>query len=272
MVGLALIWTGQVWHSLSLLSEQVPENGGVGVPLGGLQKVADALPEDALPVVHVIGSDTFYDGDPATWAVLLWDRPHILADGMSALVLPDEPATLMTIVDGIHAWQEMQRNGVMDDELSQVNPLPGLPPYHMQPYDGESIPEEAFILLDEPIPFETGVTLYGWQAWRVDHQVRLSTLYKIDRVPAPGQYHQFTHLRIEDNLDDVQPTLIGDTSLSYHSWRAGDWLIAIAVFEPGDLAAPFWFDIGHYQPGETYRYQRMDEGGGDTVRLGAFDD
>lgn len=267
MLIIGTVWGLQVGDSLLRLTRQIAPDG-MAMPLGVLQAVANQVPDDRPVVMHIDGTDPYFEGGPAIWSVLFWDREHLLAQGWQVLILPDEPVYLMTGVDGIHAYQTMQHTGLLDDRLWTIQPLPDVFPYPVQPYDGETAPQ-GFIMLDEAVAFESGLVLEGWQVQRVDHQVRLLTLYRVESLSPVLPVQQFAHLRTEAGLSREQPDAVGDSGLSAHSWRVGDRLIASAVFEPGALQPPFWFDVGHYPAGQPWRFSRLD-GDGDSLRVGPW--
>jgi hypothetical protein len=142
-----------------------------------------------------------------------------------------------------------------------------MPSYYLTRSDGTPAPQ-GFTSLATPIAFENGLTLHSWKARQMPDRVRVSTLYRIEFLPAAGAYRQFTHLRDAAMLSTEQPLLIADVALSSHNWRVGDTLIVMADFSP-TASAEFWFDVGQYDATTGGRFVRQD-GQGDSVRLGAF--
>jgi hypothetical protein len=271
MLILATIWSYQVLSSLAIVNEQTAPQG-MNEPLKAARDVAYSLPDDGRVVVMHTQSPNYYQrGEPAIWKVLLWNRPHRITNGWSLLLLPDEPAYLMTEHDGIHAWQEMRDTGIMDERLIQYNPMQGAQPYFMQPYDGVTLPPQT-IMLDEPVTFDSGLQLLGWYSRHVDGQVRVSMLYQaVSNPPNDLSLRQFTHLRYAAEVEaDIsgEPAYIDDIELTL-SWQQGDKMIAIAAFTPIEDSGTFFVDIGHYSLSTGQRYQHSN--GADYLRFGAFD-
>jgi hypothetical protein len=244
----------------------------MNTPLKAMRDVAYSLPDDGrMVVMHTQSPDYYQRGEPAIWKVLLWNRPQHITNGWSLLLLPDEPAYLMTEIDGIHAWQEMEATGIMDERLIQYDPMPGAQPYYMQPYNGETLPPQA-IMLDEPITFDSGLKLLGWYTRNLHTQIRVSMLYEaVSNPPDDPTLRQFGHLRHAANVETGnvgEPAYIDDIELT-QSWRMGDKLVAIAAFTPEEDSGVFYVDIGHYslQTGERYLHSE----GADFVRFGPFE-
>ena len=268
---LAILWSNQIIGSLGLASQQAAPMG-MNTPLKARRDVAYNLPDDNHPVVMHTQSPNYYQrGEPAMWKVLLWDRPHQITNGWSVLLLPDEPAYLMTEISGIHAWQEMRDTGIMDDQLIRYDPLPGAQPHFMQPYDGARLPEQV-TRLDEPVLFDTGLQLLGWYTRHVDGQLRISMLYEaLTPPPDDLSLRQFTHVREAADVEAGNigaPTYSDDIELTI-AWQQGDRLIAIAAVTPQEDRGAFYVDIGQYSLDTGVRYSHS--GGSDFIRFGPFD-
>lgn len=248
MALIAFAWTFQGLFSLNTASDRITSNG-IGAPLSVPRQVAQSIPDNGRVVMHTQSADIVSRAEPAMWHNLLWDRPHNIVDGWSILLLPNEPAYLMTEIDGIHAWQEMRDAGLMTS-LQTYKPIPDASPYYSQFYDGEADPE-GFQWLNEPLPFESGLTLLAWKARQVDHQLRLSALWQItDQTGESVQ--QFAHLLPADNPQG-EPVAFGDLPLAFTPWQTGDRLISIAVFVPS-VAGEYVVRLGHYQLTNGQRY------------------
>ncbi len=240
---LAAIWTIQASSSLQLANEQVAP-GGINTPLLAVRDVVQAVPEDGIIVAHTQSEDIYGRGEPAIWKVLLWDRPHRITSGWSTLILPPQRSYLMMEVSDYYAWHELRYTGLMDENFVRFDPLPGAPPYYMQPYDGESLPPQM-IPLEDPITFDSGLRMIGWYSWQDGAVLRVSIVYEALTDPAfAGTLQQFAHLRRTGNTD-VQPAYIQDVPLT-NSWRAGDHLIALVGFFPEESAETFTVTIGQY--------------------------
>jgi hypothetical protein len=241
-------------------------------PLKAPRAVAYSLPDDGrIVVMHTQSPDYYQRGEPAIWKVLLWDRPHRITNGWSLLLLPDEPAYLMTEIDGIHAWQEMEDTGIMDENFIQYDPMAGAQVYYMQPYDGEKLPQQT-IWLDEPVTFDTGLQLLGWYTRRVHSQVRVSMLYQaVSNPPDDPSLRQFTHLRYAADVEAgniSDPAYIDDVELT-QSWQQGDRLIVLAAFTPEEHSGTFYVDVGQYALNSGQRYQHSQNA--DFLRFGSFE-
>lgn len=265
IVLIALIWSVQLIAAFTQIQAKVAP-GGIGSLLKAPYQVVQAIPHDAPVLVHTVSDDVTTRGEPATWAVLLWEREHRVIDGWSVLILPPEPAYILSEEASIPAWEELDAAGLIQASR-YFYPVEGMPSYYLTQYDGVSQPE-GFTLLATPIPFENGLTLLGWKARQLPDRLRLSTMYHIDSLPEPGMYRQFTHLRDAAMLDAEHPVLIADVPLSSQNWRAGDTLIVMADFFP-TAPGEFWFDVGQYAADRFGRFARRD-GQGDSVRIGSF--
>lgn len=264
-VALCGIWSVQALDSLQIASERATPNG-INTPLSVPRSIARSVPDDRIPVMHTQSTDLVYRGEPAIWKTLFWNREHRVADGWSTLILPDEPAYLMTDYDGIHAIQEVAYAGLRDERFQLIQVLEGTQYFMVQPYDGAALPQ-PMIRLDEPVTFETGLRLIGWYARAAGQQMRISLVYEALSDPLPqADLRQFTHIRAVD-APDVQPLYYGDLPLT-QAWQAGDHLITIAVVTPQESSGDYLVDIGHYALASGVRYAH--DGGGDALRLGPF--
>ncbi len=262
---LACIWSIQLSQAFTQIQDKVAPNG-IGSLLKAPYQVVQAIPDDAPILVHTVSDDVTNRGEPATWAVLLWEREHRVIDGWSVLILPPEPAYFLSEESSIPAWEELDAAGLIT-ESRYFYPVEGMPSYYLTRYAATAAPQ-GFTALPTPIAFENGLTLVSWKARQMVDRLRLSTLYRIESLPAAGMYRQFTHLRDAATLTAEQPLLIADVPLSTHNWRIGDTLIVIADFFPS-APGEFWFDVGQYEAAQGQRFPRQD-GQGDSLRLGTF--
>lgn len=260
---LALIWSAQIVTSLSILDRQLVTNG-MGIPLAVVRDTAHALPKDKPIIVLTQSDDVTTRGEPATWAVLLWDTPHRVVSGWTTLILPHTPTTLFSDVNGMPAWEEIEAAGLAADAYT-IQSFEQAPPGNYVTYDAQ--PLTGYTALEAPIQFSSGLSLVAWRARVISGRLRISTVYRVTAEPPPGTLQQFTHLRTADTLTGAPPAT-ADISLSAQQWQVGDTLIGIADFLQYDAAAEYWLDIGQYDLATGVRSVRVD--GGDTLRLGAF--
>lgn len=265
MLFLAVLWSGQILHSLALANAQVAPNG-INTPLKVRRDVAYSLPPDGVAVMHTQTEDYRNRGEPAIWKVLFWDRPHRVANGWATLILPPEPAHLMYEIDHYDAWHEIHHNGLMDERLIRYDPLPGAQEHYNQPYDGATVPAN-YTRLASPVMFDNGLQLLGWEARQAGGLLRVAVLYEAWRDPTPHvTLQQFTHLRIAENREAAQPDLTADSPLT-DAWRAGDRIVALASARPDVETATFHITVGQYLLETGQRLTTED--GRDSIELGA---
>lgn len=244
MLVLALIWSGQILHSLALVDTQVAPNG-INTPLKVRRDVAYSLPPDGVAVMHTQTEDFINRGEPAIWKVLFWDRPHRVTNGWSTLILPPEPSHLMYEIDHFYAWHEIAYNGLMDERMVRYDPLQGAQEHYNQPYDGETLPEN-YQLLDDPVTFANGLQVLGWEARQEGDLLRVAIVYEALSDPAPDvTLQQFTHFRLSENREAVQPDIIEDIPLT-NAWRAGDRIVSLTSARPDSNSATYFVTIGQY--------------------------
>ncbi len=260
---LALIWTGQILYSLSRLDNELIPNG-MGLSLEIVRDTAHALPKDKPILVLTQSDDVVSRGEPATWAVLLWDTPHRIIGGWTTLILPNTPTTLFTDVNGMPAWEEVQAAGLADHEQT-IQTLEQAPPAFFTTYNGEAL--QGYTTLETPLHFSNGLELVAWRARVISGRLRLSTVYHVVAEPPQATIQQFMHLRTVGTLDGPPPA-VSDIPLSASQWRVGDTLIGIADFLEYKTDVDYWVDTGQYDLATGGRYARAD--GGDSVRIGPF--
>ncbi len=271
VVGLLLlvggVWTLQINASLRLLDQQLVVNG-LSMPLKATRDLAYQLPEGREVVVFTQSDDLQTRGEPATWAVLLWEKPHRIVDGWTTLLLPHTPALLLTDVEGMPAWEEAQFAGLTADEVT-LQSMKNAPPTSYVLYAGDSSVPSVYLPIAPPIRFSSGLELVAWQQRVISGRLRVSTVYRVlDTAQTLDTPRQFTHLRTIRTLDGA-PEHAADIPLAYGTWRSGDLLIGIADFLTFERGLSYWVDIGHYELATGQRFVRED-GEGDSVRLGAF--
>jgi hypothetical protein len=206
--------------------------GGLGTPLLYPQNAIAALRTDDKPViVHTYGDNVEFDGDAATFHVLLWEYPHQIVDARSVLLIPEQPAHLFTSYGSLAAW-EMARALQVSGVTREFPRREGEPPYMALTTDG-----------GEPFRLANGAELQGWQIQPAteDGGIRLITHWQLHGPFREEQYQQFNHLYLQG-----EPTpLIHDINTSSHAWLPGAHLITWVDFEPS-AAPPAYIDIGMY--------------------------
>ena len=268
-VAVAAVQAAPVAQGLGVVARRLTR-GGIGTPLGRPRAVAQGLMDGRPIVVHTHGDMPEFFGDAAGFSVLLWDYPHRIVDGRSALLVPDEAAHLLATFADLPAWVEAQASGLG----GQVRAFPrreGEPPYWALTVEGA---DPSGFQPVEPLALANGAQLQGWRARLVGGRLRITTWWKIGELLAPGRYHQFNHLRSARRLEGgAEPTAGYDVPLSSHAWQAGDTLITWADFDRPDEVGPFWVDVGMYTWPEVERSAVLDRLGDPLapIRLGPFD-
>ena len=221
-------------------NRNVLQPGGMGTPLHYPRAAIERL-RDGTPVyVHAGDDDPAYDADAAGMSVLLWDYPHRLVDGHSALLLPPDGARahLFFLFPDLPALSMAHAQAHVEAAHSLPRRI-GEPPYTALTVRGG--PSRGLQPVD-PVHLENGAVLVGWDAtWR-DGELTLVTRWLITEALRPERYHQFNHLYTPDGETPLQ---IIDRPTSSLSWQAGDTLITWATFAP-EGPGPYRFEVGMY--------------------------
>ena len=260
----AAVWSVQIAQGLALAGTTGTPNG-LGTPLKFTRSAAYSLPDDAPVWFFSHGDDPAVDGEAAVFEVLWWGREHTIVQGESLLVLPGEPAYLMSTIQYIQAWEELDAGGLAQETLSFPR-REGLRPFVATHYEGDTRPD-GFTLLENPVTLADGAQLIGWKARMVGPRLRISTLWRVVGTPDPGVYQQFHHLYAGD---DDEPLAISDVPVSAQHWRSGDHLVVMGDFFVDDLpdeSQSFMVDVGHYTLPDLQRIPRADGTDG-LLRLG----
>jgi hypothetical protein len=269
---ISLSQTAAITITLNSISDTLID-GGMGTPLRYPQQLTDSLKATGQPIIlHANGAIPEYDGDAAMFRVLLWGYPHQLVDGRYNLLLPATGGILLFPAENVPGWGVWQ--GVMGDGVDtavyprRLGDLPfltaTLPPLTADTWGNNA----QFTLLPEPQPLANGATLHGWRTETLpDGQLRLLTLWQIDRAPQAGQFNQFNHLYLPDS---PTPDQVQDRPLSSGAWQQGDWLLSWADFAPSaDNTPPDRFEVGMYLWPELTRSPLLSEvaAGQDSIPL-----
>ena len=191
-------------------------------------------------IVLAPGDDPAFIADAAIYEVLLWDTPHHIVDGHSALLVPgaaEERMVLLSVFPDLAALDEARAAGLVASERSLPRRI-GEPPYIA--WEAAGAPQGFQGV--EPQALANGAALMGWRVRRVGDMLRLSTWWQVKGSLVPGDYHQFNHLYSADG----QKKEVQDRPLSSHAWRAGDTFITWADFALPQEPGAFWFDVGMY--------------------------
>ncbi|PJF27431.1 MAG: hypothetical protein CUN53_04095, partial [Phototrophicales bacterium] len=236
---LAAAWTAQLASVLSWVSVERPSNSALSSILNEPRDAVRAIYDPV--VVHLHGDDPRIEGEAAVFNALLWERPHRIVNGTVLLVLPPEPATLLTTLAPFQAWEELQAGGLADSPTAYPR-RQGALPFMAARYDGAALPV-GFNRVD-PVSFADGTALLGWKVRWVGPRFRISTLWRAGDVASDATIQQFHHLRVPDGLDGA-PFMGSDVPLALHTWRPGDHVVVMADFfdvPPGE----YLLDVGHY--------------------------
>ncbi|MCB0036810.1 MAG: hypothetical protein KDE51_22415, partial [Anaerolineales bacterium] len=244
----ALIWAVAVGQALSLISTELV-SGGMGTPLLYPQQAVETLQTDQQPlVIHSFGDAIEFDGDAAVFNVLLWGKPHQIVDGRSVLLIPDQPAHLLSTFDDIPAWVMADKLGILTQ--GNVRPLPrrtNEPPYMGVTFNGVEL--QPLFEVAPDLTLENGAILRGWRLDELpDGRLRLITYWYITQ-PTAQHFQQFNHLYLEGS---TAPDQVRDVTLSSRSWQAQNHLLTWVEFDP-PAAPPARFDIGMYTWPELQR-------------------
>lgn len=262
----AAFWTIQLAQGFEMAGRTETPNG-LGTPLLYTRQAAYSVPADRPVLFFTHGDDPSVDGEAAVFAALWWGRDYRIVQGESLLVLPGQPAYLMASLRALQAWEEIDAAGLALD-VQRYNRREGANPFVATPYE-PSAALQGFTLLDEPPVLQDGTQLEGWKARRVGPRLRISTLWRVVDLPAPGIYQQFHHLRNENLLDATQPLDISDVPISASRWQIGDRLVVMGDFFV-DETGPFWVDVGHYTLPDLRRIPLF-TGDDGLIQLGPFE-
>jgi hypothetical protein len=236
----------QVLLPAALLGYVIPHSGtvatpnGLGTPLRYPQQFASAL-QGARTPIHSSGADLASDGDALIFWTLLWQHPKPIVDGRSALLLPNTvPAASAFVSADVPAWQIVTQLGGQPASFARrVGELP----YHTwqlaQLPSPTAWPDWHWV---DCCALQNGATLRAWRWQPLPSGGRLQTLWQIEQLPPAGQWQQFNHLYVANNVT-LQSQV--DASVSAAAWLPGDWLLTWADFV-GLTAAPSRFEIGMY--------------------------
>ena len=215
--------------------------GGIHTPLLWPRAAAHALMDGRRIVVHAYGDQPEFYGEVGAFNVLLWDYPHQVVDGQSVLLIPPagQRAHLVAVSPDLPMWEEAQAVGLTGN-ARQLPRRAGEPPYLV--LDVNEISLESFQPVG-PLTLGNGAQLRGWRVRREGERLRLTTWWTIVGPVAPGEFHQFNHLRGAQSPDEVS---IHDVPVSSQAWQVGDTLITWADFDRPAQAGPFFVDVGMY--------------------------
>jgi len=236
----ALVWGGwqlAVLNQLAYFMVHHPSTGGYGIPLRYTREVAQ-LAAQAAPGAEIIVLSDSYDPAtaeaPAVFAALLYHKPHRLADGRTALPLPEgpavvylagplyEPSPLQSTLDRLAAWRYVMPGPIMrlpdggaryqlfvhhgsdrEDSLDGMYRLGG----------GIALANGAvFAAYDIPESNAPGDLLPVWLGWWVHI------------APPPGiNYHCYVHLL---NAQGERVAQWDGSNFPATSWRSGDIVLS----------------------------------------------
>ncbi|RLC89361.1 MAG: hypothetical protein DRI37_03960 [Chloroflexi bacterium] len=240
-LAIALAQSSAVAQTLSIEKQRLVA-GGMGTPLLYPQNAIAALRMDDKPIiVHTYGDDIEFDGDAATFHVLLWEYPHQIVDAHAVLLIPEQPAHLFTSYESLAAW-EMARMLQVPGVTREFPRREGEPSYLALTTDGGELAEAGFHPVG-PFRLANGAELQGWQIQPAteDRGIRLVTHWQLNGPIQEGQYHQFNHLYLQGE----STPLVHDINTSSHAWLPDAHLITWVDFEPA-TAPPAYIDIGMY--------------------------
>lgn len=235
----ALVQGTAVAQTLNRVKQEfVP--GGMGTPLTYAQTAVDQLRDGRPIVVETFGNIPEFDGDAATFKVLLWDYPRQIVDARSALIIPDKPAHLFFTYDYLPAWAVVQTIG-LSGNVQEFPRREGELSYWALTVDEPTF--NGFMPVDA-VQLGNGAALQGWQVQSIEDgtKLRLITLWQFTQEPQTGHFQQFNHLYV---AGEAEPHLISDVYTSSSAWQVGDTLITWADFDRPDAAVTH-FDVGMY--------------------------
>ena len=268
-LAIALTQSAVLARGFAIVGQQATPSG-IDTLLVSSRAVAYSLMDGRRIAVHTQGDVPEFFGDAAAFDVLLWDYPHQIVDGRSVLLVPgvDQPGGSVYLVftyPALKAWSEAQASGLK----GQVRMMPrreGEPPYVVLTV--EDVNPAGFQPV-EPLTLANGAQLRGWRARQVGDRLRFTTWWKVAGPVVAGDYHQFHHLRSEQN---PEPIAIRDVVTGSHSWQVGDTLIVWADFDRPVEPGPFYMDVGMYTWPDLQRSPVLDRPGDSLapIRLGPF--
>lgn len=236
----AIIQIATFTQGLDIVSSRLTP-GGIGTPLAYPRAVERALADGGEIVVHAHGDQAEYVGDVAVFEVLLWDQPHRIVDGRSALLVPAQgagkAAHLFFTFPDLAAAQIANALSV-DAQWQQYPRREGEPPF-LSTQDLH-LSQDGWLQV-EPVSLANGASLEAWRWEPHEDSLRVYTWWRITQDHPEGQYHQFHHLRTHEQ---GEPDDICDVPISSKAWRSGDTLIVWADLEmPRE---PAWVEVGMY--------------------------
>lgn len=236
----SIVQTTTVVLAINLVrDEQVM--AGMGTPLLFPQAAAERVREVGRPiVVETFGSNFAYDGDAATFDVLLWNSPRRIVDARSALLLPEQPFIFLFTLESLPAYQVAQSLGWLNNPQTLSRRANDVP-FVMN--EADEIDFSTFTPVEPAISLNNGAILHGWRSELLaDGRIRLLTYWQLDSPLSAGHFQQFNHLYL---IDGTEPTAISDIYTSSSAWQVGDRLVTWAEFLPpeGEIA---FFDVGMY--------------------------
>ncbi len=253
-VGIAATQALSVGQTLHTYGTQHSQNG-MGTPLYYPQAAADALPGDV--VVHANSNNLAWDGDAASFSVLLWDQPHRVVDGNTTLLIPATNGQLLFITEQLPAL----------GAHSQLFPTVTQAAYPRRVGDSafQAVTAPDSTALDfttiTPTPLANGATLIGWRLEQTAAGQRLYTVWQIAEAQPTTAFQQFNHVYTPGA---TTPDHGVDGPTSSTAWRTGDTLITWADFPTGFSVDRF--EVGMYTLDTLTRSPRQD-GLGDVIVL-----
>lgn len=248
------------------LATGLPVDRPFSRPLFLVREAAGTV-RDGRPVVVIAPGDApEFDPEPAIFDVLLWDYPHRIVDGRSALIIPNGEANLLVTSPGLPALEELQAAGPSAFRRAEFG-RGGWPPVLALTVNNGQPPGFAPF---GPVPLAGDTEYLGYRWRQVGDRWRLSSLWRVGRS-RPGEILlQFHHLRAGDENGPVITTQ--DVRVSSGAWRGGDLVIVWADFGALPGQGPFWVDTGLYQYPEIRRVDRLDQpmNPQGPIRLGPF--
>jgi hypothetical protein len=240
-VFILIIQSTAVAQTFNIVAAQLVP-GGMGTPLRYPQTAVAQLTADGLPiVVETFGDIPEFDGDAATFKVLLWDYPQQIVDARHVLLLPDEPAHLLFTFTDLPAWEVATAVG-LQGAIQELPRRQGEPPYLALTV--KDVHLQDFIELAKPIKLANGAELQGWQIQELPetNQIRLITHWRITAPPQDGHFQQFNHLYLSG---EEVPHEGQDVYTSSRAWQMGDHLITWVEFARPETP-PAFFHVGMY--------------------------
>jgi hypothetical protein len=263
--GLSLVWTAQIAASLDLAAVERPPQSALSSILRESRDAAGGLAASGAALFFTHGDDPAINGEAAVFRALLWEHPDLrIVNGQTTLILPDQPAVLMSTLAPFQAWEELAASGLAE----AVTSYPRRPPadaFVAVYYDSDSTPG-GFQMVDATL-LEDGAELLGWRARRVGERLRVSTLWRVTSLPPNSILQQFHHLYALGSTLET-PLFVSDVPLSVQQWRTGDRVIVMGDFI--DIpAGTYEIVVGHYRLSDLTRIPAVGGRQG-AVRLGSY--